>query len=138
MIGSSLQPLYDQTYFMKCFPSIPNMHNNMKGSVTRGLVFWLLSSYKGSFLTFHVSNMRIMCRDVSNGYRHLMYGYVSFGICGFSLTFVGIFSCWHIMTTIMQLWHPLIIKRCLYLNLISSKGYDTIHNSGIITLPSSI
>ena len=34
-------------------------------------------------------------------------------------------------------WHPLIIKWCLYLHHISSKAYETIRNSGIITLPSS-
>ena len=34
-------------------------------------------------------------------------------------------------------WHPLIIKWCLYLHHVSSKAYETIRNSGIITLPSS-
>ena len=34
-------------------------------------------------------------------------------------------------------WHPLIIKWCLYLHHISSKAYETIRNSGIITLPLS-
>ena len=34
-------------------------------------------------------------------------------------------------------WHPLIIKWCLYLHHISSKAYEPIRNSGIITLPSS-
>ena len=33
-------------------------------------------------------------------------------------------------------WHPLIIKWCLYLHHVSSKAYETIRNSGIITLPS--
>ena len=34
-------------------------------------------------------------------------------------------------------WHPLAIKWCLYLHHLSSKAYETIRNSGIITLPSS-
>ena len=34
-------------------------------------------------------------------------------------------------------WHPLIIKWCLYLRHMSSKAYETVCNSGIITLPSS-
>jgi len=34
-------------------------------------------------------------------------------------------------------WHPLIIKLCLYIHHISSKAYETTHNSGIINLPSS-
>ena len=34
-------------------------------------------------------------------------------------------------------WHPLIIKWCMYLHHVSSKAYETIRNSGIITLPSS-
>ena len=34
-------------------------------------------------------------------------------------------------------WHPLVLKWCLYLHHISSKAYETICNSGIITLPSS-
>jgi len=34
-------------------------------------------------------------------------------------------------------WHPLVIKWCLYLHHLSSKAYETIRNSGIITLPSS-
>lgn len=34
-------------------------------------------------------------------------------------------------------WHPLIIKWCLYLHYVSGKAYETIRNSGIITLPSS-
>jgi len=34
-------------------------------------------------------------------------------------------------------WHPLVIKWCLYLHHLSSKAYNTICNSGILTLPSS-
>ena len=34
-------------------------------------------------------------------------------------------------------WHPLIIKWCLYLHHVSSKAYETIRNSGVVTLPSS-
>lgn len=34
-------------------------------------------------------------------------------------------------------WHPLIVKWCLYLHHMSSKAYETIRNSGIVTLPSS-
>lgn len=34
-------------------------------------------------------------------------------------------------------WHPLIIKWCLYLYHVSRKAYETIRNSGVITLPSS-
>jgi len=34
-------------------------------------------------------------------------------------------------------WHPLVIKWCLYLHHLSSKTYKIIHNSGILTLPSS-
>ena len=33
-------------------------------------------------------------------------------------------------------WHPLIIKWCLYLRLISSRVYDVLRNSGVVTLPS--
>ena len=32
---------------------------------------------------------------------------------------------------------PLVVKWCLYLHHISSKAYETICNSGILTLPSS-
>ena len=34
-------------------------------------------------------------------------------------------------------WHPLVVKWCLYLQHLSSKAYETIRNSGIISLPSS-
>ena len=34
-------------------------------------------------------------------------------------------------------WHPLVVKWCLYLHHLSTKAYETIHNSGILTLPSS-
>ena len=34
-------------------------------------------------------------------------------------------------------WHPLVIKWCLHLHHLSSKSYETIRNSGILTLPSS-
>ena len=34
-------------------------------------------------------------------------------------------------------WHPLIVKWCLYLHHISTKAYETIRTSGILTLPSS-
>ena len=33
-------------------------------------------------------------------------------------------------------WHPLIIKWCLYLRHLSGKAYETLKDSGIITLPS--
>ena len=33
-------------------------------------------------------------------------------------------------------WHPLIIKWCLYLRHLSSKGYELLRNSGCIKLPS--
>ena len=33
-------------------------------------------------------------------------------------------------------WHPLIIKWCLYLRHISSRAYDVLRNSGVVTLPS--
>ena len=33
-------------------------------------------------------------------------------------------------------WHPLIIKWCLYLRHLSSKGYETLRQSGCIKLPS--
>ena len=34
-------------------------------------------------------------------------------------------------------WHPLVVKWCLYLHHLSTKAYETIRNSGILTLPSS-
>jgi len=33
-------------------------------------------------------------------------------------------------------WHPLVIKWCLYLRHLSSKGYETLRQSGCIKLPS--
>ena len=33
-------------------------------------------------------------------------------------------------------WHPLMIRWCLYLRHQSSKAYETLHNSGVIQLPS--
>ena len=51
------------------------MPNNVKGSVTRSFIVWLLST-RANFSTFQVSNIT----DVSDGYKHLMHGYVSFGV----------------------------------------------------------
>ena len=33
-------------------------------------------------------------------------------------------------------WHPLMIKWCLYLRHVSSRGYEVLRNSGVISLPS--
>ena len=33
-------------------------------------------------------------------------------------------------------WHPLMIKWCLYLKHLSSKAYETLHESGCVALPS--
>ena len=33
-------------------------------------------------------------------------------------------------------WHPLMIKWCLYLRHLSSRGYEVLRNSGVISLPS--
>ena len=33
-------------------------------------------------------------------------------------------------------WHPLMIKWCLYLRHVSSRGYEVLRNSGVINLPS--
>ena len=33
-------------------------------------------------------------------------------------------------------WYPLMIKWCLYLRHVSSRGYEVLHNSGAISLPS--
>lgn len=33
-------------------------------------------------------------------------------------------------------WHPLIVKWCLYLRHQSSSAYETMHQSGLISLPS--
>ena len=33
-------------------------------------------------------------------------------------------------------WHPLTIKWCLYLHHVSSRGYEVLRNSGVISLPS--
>ena len=32
-------------------------------------------------------------------------------------------------------WHPMIIRRCLYMKSKSSKAYDAMRDSGFITLP---
>ncbi len=33
-------------------------------------------------------------------------------------------------------WHPLVIKLCLNLKLLSESAYSALHNSGFLTLPS--
>ena len=33
-------------------------------------------------------------------------------------------------------WHPLMVKWCLYLRHVSSRAYEVLRNSGVVTLPS--
>jgi len=56
--------------------------------------------------------------------------------------FLGIFWAQQLKAAIAassrgRRWHPQVIKWCLYLHHLSSRAYETIRNSGTITLPSS-